>query len=215
MTTETLMGRAEGQQALDPNALARLGRAIERLGGDTAYVMESITEFIEALDPVERDATPPHLKDWLIESGSMTEERFEAAVAEVERGALKVMELRSFLKFVSDTLTLDEAAGVLDITEDEARQAVADRTLHAFEINGRLRFPQWQFDIREPDHRLRGLTDIVRSIPKDRDWLSVQGIMTLPHEDLNTEGRQTAVEWLRNGGDVARIRRLVRREYRG
>lgn len=214
MTAETPIQRMEGETSPDPDALNRLGRAIERVGGDTAYITEAITEFIEALTPVERDATPPHLRDFLIESGSITEEQFEAAVVKVERGMLEVMEVRSFLRFISDTLTLDEAAGILDITEDEARQAVADRTLHAFEVHGRLRFPQWQFDIREPGHRLRGLTEIVRSIPEDMHWLSVQAIMTVPNEDLYTEGRQTAVEWLRNEGDIARICRIVKREYR-
>ncbi len=209
MTTDAPKLRIEGQPPLDRDALARLGRAIKGVGGDTAFIMEAITEFIEDLRPVQVDATPPGFRDWLIESGAMSNDEFEATAAAVERGALQVMFMRSFLRFLSDTLTLEEATGVLGITEDEVRRAVEERTLHAFEVHGRLRFPLWQFDTKEPDHRLPGLTDIVQCIPQDMDWLSIQRLMTSPHEDLCSEGPQSPVEWLRDGGDIDQIRELV------
>jgi len=202
-------------RSVDPDALAQLGRAIAKIGGDTAHITEAITGFIESLGPVEVDAVTPESRDYLIKSGSMSAEDLDATLAAVERGGSAIMLVRSFLKFVSHTLTLDEAIGLLDISEGEARQALADRTLYAFEVHGRLRFPLWQFDIGEPDRRLRGLADVIRAIPEDMHWLSVEGLMASPREDLYAVGRQTPVEWLRNGGSIDAVLELVSGEYLG
>lgn len=212
---ETEPGGHGSATELDSEALVLLGRAIASLRGDTDYITAAITDFIEGLGPVEVGAMSQEQMNWLIESGAMTEHRLERALAAVERGDLKVSQVRTFLSFLADSITLEQAAGLLSISADAVRQAVKDRTLYAFEVHGRLRFPQWQFDLREPDHRLRGLTEIIRSIPEDEHWVSIHAQMTTPLDDLSTMGRHTAVEWLRNGGDVTRVTRILSSEYLG
>jgi hypothetical protein len=58
-----------------------------------------------------------------------------------------------------------------------------------------------------------GLAEIIEVV-SSRNSASVAGFMSTPQASLVAEGRKTPVAWLRDGGDVAAIRRIVESENR-
>lgn len=198
---------------LSAGTLARLGAAISRLGGDSEYIAESLTNHIDSLAPIKADTLTRAQAAWLVESGSFTEQELAEVIHGVKRGRGTTTVIEGFLSFVNESASLEDAASILGVTPDDARRAAQERTLYAFEMGGRLRFPLWQFDIRESDSRLRGLTDVIRIVGPDRHWLAVNGLMKTPQEFLIGYGRHTPYEWLRTGGDLDSFRDVVELGY--
>jgi hypothetical protein len=107
----------------------------------------------------------------------------------------------------------DVATG-LKVNESRVRQRRLARTLWAISDNGAWVFPALQFetDARTglPAKQIRGLDRVFAALPADLHPVAVAGFLRTPHADLTLHGRALSpLEWLRSGGDVEPVLRLV------
>jgi hypothetical protein len=114
---------------------------------------------------------------------------------------------------INTAFTASEAAAALGVNDSRVRQRRIARTLWAIEDNGAWVFPVLQFesDPKTGGYRyVRGLDRVFAALPANLHPVSIAGFLRTPHLDLAVDGRVlTPVEWLRSGGDVAQVLRLV------
>lgn len=105
-------------------------------------------------------------------------------------------------------LPTSQVAAMLNRDTANVRRSAGHGDLYAVPAApGREReFPAWQFVDRRP---LRGLREVVATLPERMHPLSVEGFMTSPQDEL--DGR-TPVEWLATGGDVSVVVELAETE---
>lgn len=106
-----------------------------------------------------------------------------------------------------------EVATALGVNDSRVRQRRIARTLWAIDNNGSWVFPVLQF---ESDPRIgatgqiRGLDQVLSALPRDLHPVAVAGFLRTSHPDLALDDcPRTPLEWLRSGGDVAPVLRLV------
>lgn len=191
------------------DAVRRLAEAVARLANDPEYFLQALTDMLLAMEPNSHEELPENDVRYLIESGAFTAETWAAASASVDKGSLQLQVSEGWLLGLFATISLENATGYLGWDEEAVRKAVADGHLYAFEISGRLRFPTWQFNVGSPVKLLPGLTEIIEVVAPRWSWRSVSGFMATPQSELVAAGRQTPVEWLRDGGDVNDVKVLV------
>lgn len=107
-------------------------------------------------------------------------------------------------ELVAGSLTVAEAARLLDCEEDEVRRSWARGDLYAPDLP---RHPRWQF---AAGRVVPGLRDVISAFPRGMHPLAIEGFMLNPNVDL--DGR-TPVEWLTKGGDVAEASINVSDQY--
>lgn len=190
-------------------ALRNLGEAIGHLGGDSVYIMQSLTDMLAAMRPVSRDRLTKLQRRSLIESGDFTADELASTTSDVDRGALQVGAAEAMLSILVASMSLEDVAGFLDWTEDAVRTAVAEGLLYSIEISDRLRFPVWQLDLRQADRLLPGLAEVIKAVTPRWDWYAVAGLMSTPQFGLVATGRKTPTEWLRDGGNVADVIEII------
>ena len=198
---------------LDPhflNALRQLGKAVDDLKADTPYILRALTEMLRALRPVsvEGSARKQRMR-YLIETGVYTAEELGATVTAVDRGALQLRVAETWLSQLCTTMSLEETTGYLGWSEEAVQAAVSEGRLYGVDISGRLRFPAFQFNVASAAKLIPGLTDIIEAVTPRWDWRSVAGFMATPQSSLIAEGRKTPVEWLRDGGDVNDVKKII------
>jgi len=105
-------------------------------------------------------------------------------------------------------LPTSKVAAMLGRDAANVRRSAGNGDLYAIaSAPGREReFPAWQFVDGRP---LRGLREVIASLPERMHPLSVEGFMTAPQDEL--DGR-TPVEWLATGGDVSAVVELAETE---
>ena len=190
-------------------AVRRLAEAVARLANDPDYFLQALTDMLLAMEPNSREELPENEVRYLIESGAFTAETWAAASKSVNRGNLQLRITEGWLLDLLATMSLENVTGFLGWDGEAVRKAVAEGHLYAFEITGRLRFPTWQFNVGSPVKLLPGLTEIIQVITPRWSWRSAAGFMATPQSELVAEGRQTPVEWLRDGGNVDDVRNIV------
>lgn len=187
---------------LSPLARIRFTESITALGIDVNYFVEALTEKLRSMRPV---ASEPSLvgaeRRFLIESGTFSEPELERLEAEVSRGSLQLAETQAWMASLLDTLSLQESAWRLRMTDDEVRRAAQRGELLVVEIAGTMRFPRWQFDARQPDRLLPGLRALIDRTPNS-PHLPLASFMNTPQQELIGFGPQTPVQWLQNGGSI-------------
>lgn len=193
-------------------ALQQLGGAIAQLGGDTDWIIRSLTEAILSMRPVSSEGLTEEQKRLLIELDAFTSEELAETMRDVDRGALQLGAVEVFLSHLYGTLSLSEIAGYLGWTEEAARTAAAEGRLYAVQISGQLRFPAWQFSASQEDKLLPGLAELIKVVSPRWSWQSVTAFMTSPQADLIAKGRQTPAEWLRRGGNINAVRAIAESE---
>jgi hypothetical protein len=114
---------------------------------------------------------------------------------------------------ISTAVTADEVAAALGVNESRVRQRRLDGSLWAINANGRWLFPVMQFD-EDPKtgarQQIRGLDQVFRALPRDLHPVAVAGFLNTPHPDLTLANQpMSPTNWLRSGGDIAPIPRLV------
>lgn len=97
---------------------------------------------------------------------------------------------------VANSLTVAEAARLLDCDEDDVRRSCARGDFCAPDLP---RYPKWQF---AAGRIVPGLRDVISAFPGGTHPLAVEGFMLDPNVDL--DGR-TPVEWLTKGGEVTEV----------
>jgi hypothetical protein len=207
-TTTTRPEGADGSGS-ESRTLRRLGDAIAQLGGDTAWILDSLAETVLAMKPVTKNGLTDEQKQLLIELDAFTPEKLAETTREVERGALQVSAVEAFLSHFYDTLSLEDTAGYLNWDEEAVRHAVAERRLYGVEVAGRLRFPSWHFSLPHKDKLLPGLSEVLEVAAPRWDWQGLTAFMSTPQSDLVVEGRQTPAEWLRRGGPVEDVQSII------
>lgn len=105
-------------------------------------------------------------------------------------------------------------ADALNVNESRVHQRRLARTLWAIDDNGSWVFPAMQFEADpltgEPQRQIRGLDRVLAALAPDLHPVAVAGFLRAPNADLTLDGRPlTPAEWLRSGGDVEPVLRLV------
>lgn len=187
----------------------RLAEAVARLTNDPEYVLQALTDMLLAMEPVPREGLPENEVRFLIESGALTAEAWARASTSGDKGSWHLRVTEGWLLDLFATMSLEDVTGFLGWNEERVRTAVADGRLYSLEVSGRLRFPNWQFNVGSSLRLLPGLTEIIQVIAPRWSWRSAAGFMATPQSELVTEGRQTPIEWLRGGGDVKEVTSII------
>ncbi|RKR74759.1 hypothetical protein [Frondihabitans australicus] len=112
---------------------------------------------------------------------------------------------------VCGTMSVDEMSGYLGVDDEELRRMVEEGQLPAVVIADRIRFPSWQCNIGSYVKLLPGLPEVIAALTEDEaGWQIDAGFMSVPKASLFAEGRQTPVEWLRDGHSPERVVELIR-----
>ena len=191
------------------DAIRRLADAVAHLGNDPEWFLQALTETLLAMAPVSPSKLTKQQELFLIESGTFTAETLARTRERVKRGSLQLGAAQAWLSDLSATMSLDDAAGFLGWSDEAVRSAATEGRLYAIEVSGRLRLPAWQFNIGSPQKLIPGLEDVIEVVSPHWSWHSVAGFMSTPQSSLVAEGRQTPLEWLRDGGDIAAVKQIV------
>ncbi|MGY2898425.1 hypothetical protein ACVKXF_001048 [Curtobacterium sp. PvP017] len=152
--------------------------------------------------PNGRQATREE-EEFLIRSGSFTREQYDESMAEVARGELDEIERRTELEGLIDSLSAEETADWLGISDAELHALLVEGAVTAFVYHGQLRYPAWQFTGDPAMPVLLGLARLTPAWGEQKHPSTILGFMY--HADLEIEGTDetfTPIEWLTIGGDV-------------
>jgi hypothetical protein len=112
-------------------------------------------------------------------------------------------------RIFSTAYTEDEVASALGISVSAVRDRRSARTLWAVDDAGTWLYPAAQFDVTPP-RLIPGLDAVLPALPADLHPAAVAGFLATPQPDLSKDGRGLTVqEWLRAGGDVDPVLRLI------
>jgi hypothetical protein len=196
-----------GSVHVSDEAVRRLAEAVTQLGNDPDFFVQSLTDFLLAMKPISKDRLTDNEVRFLVESGDFTANEWAETAAAVDRGSLQLRATEGWLLDLFATKSMEDVAGFLDWRKENVRSAVSDGNLYAVEISGRLRFPAWQFGV--PGKLLPGLPELIAVMAPRWQPQSVAGFMSTPQCSLVSEGRKTPAQWLRDGGDVTEVIRIV------
>lgn len=195
----------------EPSAvsMAALADAIARLNADGDYVASVLTGALLAQRPVSDDEDPtPQEAGYLVSSGATTPEDFQETSSRVARGSLPAVAASTLLTSLHQSMSAESAALFLHLDEASLNRAVENGELYAVDVAGHRRFPSWQFSLSSPGKLLPHLAEII-ALLRERNWISVSGLMATPQTAMVAEGRQTPVEWFRSGGGIEALERIV------
>jgi hypothetical protein len=122
---------------------------------------------------------------------------------EQERQARARSVVRGLGDTLSGSMTIKEAAALLEIDRSRVSRRITGKGLWAFDVNGSRRIPRWQILGHE---LLPGLDVIVPAIPRDATPAAVEAFMKTPQPDF---GDHTPIEHLAAGGDPTLIADFV------
>jgi hypothetical protein len=183
--------------------------AVNALGGENDFILAGLTEFLHTQKPVAKDGLSKQQEQYLIETGTFTGEELAEVRLAIYRGSFQLSAAEAWLSHLCATLSLDQAAGFLEWTEADVRTAVFEGHLHAVEIAGRLRFPDWQFCLGAESKLLPGLDKVLDALVERWSWIEIAAFFATPQRSLITAGRQTPVEWLRTGNSPEAVRVII------
>jgi hypothetical protein len=113
-----------------------------------------------------------------------------------ERQARAQVAVRELGDALSASMSIKQAAAVLQVDRSRVSRRITGNALWAFDIHGSRRIPRWQF--LESD-LLPGLETIVPAIPDGVTPITVETFMRTPRPDF---GDQAPIEYLAAGGDA-------------
>jgi len=190
----------------------RLIAALRALGGDSAYLLHGLATVLETIAPVQPQNRSDDQRDALVALGVFTSDELLENQREVDRGALQLGELESWLAAAHETRSLRSIAKFLHVTEEEVCAQVAEHRLVAVEIGGELRFPTWQLNTRPVGRTLPHLAELIPALERRYDWQSMGRFFNTRQEDLVGDGRKTPQAWLEDGGDPEAVREILEGE---
>ena len=191
----------------------RLTVAIARLATDEIWFTGAVAEYLESLAPIEEDGPSQQQTNFPIESGTFTAESLAAKTTDIARGGLQLKQAEAWLPRLYSTMSLDDAIAFLELDEDAVRTAVADGRLYAVEISGRLRFPDWQFDVGQVGKVLSHLAALIEILAPRWAFQHIAGFMSTRQSSLVAVGRKTPTSWLVDGGQLEPVRANVESSY--
>ena len=183
--------------------------ALNALGTDGRYLLDSLANFVWTLAPVRVSGLFDEQKALLIELGVFTANTLAETQADIDRGGFQLSSIESWLSEIRETLSLESVTAFLGRDENDVKGAVAERRLYAIEIASHLRFPAWQLSLRSPGKVLPHLEALLPALEERWGWISISRFFATRHEDLVAKGRKTPAAWLEDGGDPEAVRRIV------
>ncbi|MDD9153988.1 hypothetical protein PUY80_15570 [Plantibacter flavus] len=190
-------------------SVRELADAVAHLGGDGQYMVDALIEMVLSLRPITKSTMSADQRGFLIESGTLSEERLAAAEAKAERGSLALKGIESGLSMVVRTASLEATCAYLDWDESTVRSAVSEGRLYAFEIAGRPRFPTWQFHRPAPDGLLPHLSDLIAALPPHWVPQVVSGFMETSQPTLVSTGPTRPAEFILRTGNFDVVRAVL------
>ncbi|CAN5555390.1 hypothetical protein BH10ACT9_BH10ACT9_46160 [soil metagenome] len=119
-------------------------------------------------------------------------------------------------RLLSTAFSAADVASGLGIDDVQLRARRRARTAWAIDGDGTWVYPRMQFEVVDDNRcgqalqQVRGLDQILPALPTDVHPLAVAGFLLTPQSELNVDGGpRTVREWLRGGGAVADVLRLV------
>lgn len=104
---------------------------------------------------------------------------------------------------VRESLTMEEAADLVGRSVSALSRGATQGRFVTFKLDGRLRYPSWQFDDGQP---LPGLAEVIAVLPVGWRPRKVLATMTAPAELLDG---LTPVEWLSQLGEPQAVVDLI------
>lgn len=122
---------------------------------------------------------------------------------EAERRRRNRIVEESALHIYVHTLSVLQVAAVTGKSRSQITRDVNNGKLYARSVGRQWRIPRWQL---AAERVIPGLAQVVPAIPDHLHPTVVEGFMTTPQDDLDAT---TPVDYLRTGGDPARVAQLV------
>ncbi len=98
------------------------------------------------------------------------------------------------------SLTIEQAARLLDVHRSRVSHRLGDGQLYSFQIGTKRRLPSWQFTAAGLP--LPGLDVVLGALPSDLHPTAVEGFFSTPNPDLDD---RSPAQWLASGGDPQRV----------
>ncbi len=192
-------------------AIERFAQAVVRLEVDGTWLVEALTQHMRSMQPSDPSLSVDDRKLLLANVASSLGMPIHEEARTIGRGDLHLKIVRTWLNSVCTTLSVDETKAFLQIDDEELIRRVASRHLIPIKLNGELRFPEWQFDPRNPPMKtIRDLPDIFESLEADgAGWQSDAAFMATPQDSLRAAVATTPSQWLRTGGAVSAVLNLI------
>ncbi len=104
-----------------------------------------------------------------------------------------------YAAMLASSLTVSEAAALLEVSESRIRQRIGDSTLYGVRVGKERRLPRFQF---AEGAVVPGIGEVLREIPEDVYPVSVENWFTRPNPDLYLDEEEPVSprEWLLSGG---------------
>jgi len=148
---------------------------------------------------------------------SEAEEAILASMSEVVKSEANphtpVKSIAEYAMMHATSYTFEQIQTAWHVSASGLRQRIEERSLLTITVNGKLRFPRFQFDDRfDIPTEIPCLDVVLKSIDKDVDILSIQRFLETSQVDLPSEHGDTLSpkEWLRLGYSVDPLISLAR-----
>jgi hypothetical protein len=183
--------------------------ALRTLGAEGYYLVRGLTTLIKSMPPVLPRAVQAQHSRGLVEAGVMTAEEVAAAEDELARGALKLVELSSWLASARETVSLHAASKFLHRAPRDIVEAAERGELLIVDIGGERRVPTWQFTTRPVGHLLPHLDELLPALLERWEPFSIGRFFATRQANLIDEGMKTPAAWLEDGGDAQNVLDIV------
>ena len=200
--------RDDSELGVIDDDVRRLAEAVAGLANDPEYLTQVLPEMLLAVMSNSKNRLSKDAVRAFIESGGFTSEEWAEISISVDHQSLQLGETADWLTGIFDTMSVEDAAAFLEWEEELVKVAVASGQLYGVEVSGRLRLPIWQFKRGSPTTLLDRLPELLRALDGLR-WSSVVGFMKTEHLNLLKVGRRTPSQWLRDGGDIDDVIRII------
>ncbi len=160
-------------------AIERFAQAVARLEVDGTWLVEALTQYMRSMQPADPSLSADDWKLLLEGVASSLGIPIREEARTIGGGDLHLKIVKTWLNSVCATLSVDETKAFLQIDDEELIRRVASRHLIPIKLNEELRFPDWQFDPRNPPTKtIRNLPEIFESLEADgAGWQSDAAFM--------------------------------------
>jgi hypothetical protein len=108
-----------------------------------------------------------------------------------------------FAVILTDSLSVPQAADLLEVDQSRIRQRLTERTLYGIKVGRAWRLPRFQF---KDDGQIRGLDQVLPQLPSTLHPVALQRWLSSPSSDLELDDEAVSpLEWLEATGDAATV----------
>lgn len=113
-----------------------------------------------------------------------------------------------FTALVADSLSVSQAANLLEVDQSRIRQRLTERTLYGIKVDRAWRLPHLQFTDHE---QVRALDQVLPQLPSTLHPVALQRWLTSPSPDLELDDQAASpLEWLEATGDASKVIAIAR-----